>query len=283
MKYLLNKLVRFEHVFPKSSTNYWKENHYRTYLLVKRLQHYFYRMLPPKHLINYDKIIDKSIPVLIVNYNRCQSLMQLVEWLLHLDDVVSIIILDNASTYPPLLQYYDSLDLPNVQVIRFQKNHKLKKLIAISQTMQQYDYYVVTDADLIPYSDTKNDILSRMKEMLDKYKDINHIGASLSIEDIPDHYPLKNVVQKWEEQFWEQPIEKGVFEACVDTTFGMYRSNSFIMELYPALRLGKNYTLKHVDWYMDPSNLCDESQYNMAKTTSISTWNTRLKNCIPGL
>lgn len=251
--------------------------------MANRLKHYFHRLNPPKHLINYDKIIDKSIPVIIINYNRCQTLMQMVDWLLQLDDEVSIIILDNASTYPPLLKYYDSLDLPNVQVKRFQKNHKLDRMIAISQTMQQYDYYIVTDADLAPYPTTKKDILSRMKAMLEKHKDINHIGASLSIEDIPDHYPLKEAVQKWEGQFWTHPREENVYEALIDTTFGMYRGDSYLMELYPALRLGKDYSLKHVDWYVDPSNLSHENLFNINSATNVSTWNTRLKNCIPGL
>lgn len=248
VEYLLSKIVRFEHIFPKSSTSYLKENHYRTYLMANRVKHYFYRLNPPTGIINYDKIIDNTIPVIIINYNRCQTLIQMVDWLLHLDEAVSIIILDNASTYPPLLKYYDSIDLPNVQIKRFKKNHKLNKMIAISQTMQRYDYYVVTDADLIPYADTKGNILGRMKAMLEKYKDINHIGASLSIEDIPDHYPLKNAVRKWEGQFWTHPREENVYEAFVDTTFAMYRGDSYLMELYPALRLGKNYSLKHVDW-----------------------------------
>ena len=283
VEYLLSKIVRFEHIFPKSSTSYWKENHYRTYRLANRLKHHFYRVMPPKNIINYDKVINNSIPVLIVNSNRCQTLMQMVDWLLQLDDAVSIIILDNASTYPPLLNYYDSLDYPNVQVKRFKKNHKLNKLTAISQTLQQYQYYVLTDADLVPYAETKINILGRMKMMLEKYQDVNHIGASLGIDDIPDHYPLKNAVQKWEGKFWTHPREEGVFEACVDTTFAMYRSNSYVMEFYPSLRLGKNYSLKHVDWYVDPSNLSHENEYNMAATTNVSTWNTRLKNCIPGL
>jgi len=181
-------------------------------------------MMLPKHLIQYDKIIDGSIPVIIINYNRCQTLMQMVDWLLNLDDAVSIIIIDNASAYPPLLQYYDTLDLPNVQVKRFTKNHCLNKVIAISQTMQQFDYYVITDADLIPYQNTKGDILTRMKSMLEKYK-----------------------------------------------------------ELYPALRLGKNYSLKHVDRYVDPLNLSEENKFNIKTSTGVSTWNTRLKNAIPGL
>ena len=142
------------------------EKHYRLYLLKNRLKHYYYRWNAPKEWIQYDKIIANSIPVIIINYNRCQTLMQMVEWLQNLNDKVSIIIVDNASTYPPLLEYYDSLDYPNTQVLRFAENHCLNKVIAISQTMKSNDYYVITDSDLIPYPDTSPDMLSRMKTCL---------------------------------------------------------------------------------------------------------------------
>lgn len=277
MEYLMDKVTRFEHYFPKSSTNYLKERHYRLYLLKNMVKHYYYRAIPPKHLIQYDKIIDGSIPIIIVNYNRYNTLVPLIDWLMNLDSTVSIIIVDNASTYQPLLDFYDVLDLPNLQVLRFDENHGLNKLIAISQTMQTYDYYVVTDADLIPYSDTGSDILERMKKMLLKYKDINHIGASLEVKDIPDHYPLRDAVLKWEGQFWKIKREEEVFEAFVDTTFGMYRSESQVMKLYPALRLGKPYTLKHVDWYIDPGAINDETKFTLETMSTVSTWMTRLK------
>jgi len=273
----MDKVTRFEHYFPKSSTNYLKEKHYRLYLLKNFVKHHFYRMLPPRQLIQYDKIVDGSLPIIIVNYNRYDTLMPLVEWLMGLDTKVSIIIVDNASSYQPLLDFYDTLDFPNLQVLRFEENHGLNKLIAISQTMKAYDYYVVTDADLIPYADTRSDILERMKEMLVKYDDINHIGASLEIKDIPDHYPLKEGVLKWEGQFWKIKREDGVFEAFVDTTFGMYRSKSQVMKLYPALRLGNPYTLKHVDWYIDPNAITAETKYTLKTMSSVSTWMTRLK------
>ena len=239
--------------------------------------------MPPRHLVQYDKIIDGSIPVVIINYNRYDTLLKLIEWLLHLDTKVSIIVVDNNSSYAPLLHFYEQLDLPNVQIMRFTENHGLNKLIAISQTMKQFEHYVVTDADLVPYPNTGTDILDRMKAMLDKYKDINHIGASLEIKDIPDYYPLKDAVLKWENQWWNVSREDGVFEAFVDTTFGMYRNDSHVMDLYPALRLGNPYTLKHVDWYIDPTAISEETKHNMDTMSSISTWMTRLKTTLPDL
>jgi len=281
VEYLIDKVTRFEHYFPKSSTDYLKENHYRLYLIKNRIKYFVYRAYPPKHLIDYSKVATDSIPIMIINYNRCETLMQMVDWLRSLNDKVSIIIADNASSYPPLLEYYAQLDLPNVQVIRFEENHGLSKLIELSQTLKDFKYYVLTDPDLIPYKNTSPDILNRMMEMMDKYRDINHIGASLEINDIPDHYPLKEAVVKWEERFWKVSREPGVYEAFVDTTFGMYRSNSQVTRLYPALRLGNPYTLKHVDWYLDPVNISPETQFNMNKKSGLNSWMNRLEATVP--
>jgi len=283
VEYLIDKVTRFEHYFPKSSTDYLKENHYRLYLLKNKIKHHIYRTFPPRHLINFDKVAKDSMPILIINYNRYETLNQMVDWLLRLHQAVSIIILDNASNYKPLLQYYDQLDIPNVQVVHFPENYGLTKLIALSQTLQDFDYYVVTDPDLLPYESTRPDILQRMKDTLDKYKDINHVGASLEINDIPDHYPLKDAVLKWETQWWKVKREPGVYEAFVDTTFGMYRSNSEVMKLYPALRLGNPYTLKHVDWYLDPHGLDPEAKHGLKTKTVLSSWMTRLSNTLPDL
>ncbi len=239
--------------------------------------------MPPRHLIDYTKIADGSIPILIINYNRLDTLKVMVKWLQSLNNKVSIIIADNASCYPPIHDYYDQLDEPNVQVIRFKENHGLSKLIALSQTLKQYKYYVITDPDLVPYENTNPDMLQRMMVMLDKYKDINHIGASLEYKDLPNHYPLKKAVVAWEERFWKVSREEGVYEAFVDTTFGMYRSNSVVMKLYPALRLGNPYTLKHVDWYIDPSNLCAETKHRIATKSGLNSWMNRLDAAVKGL
>jgi len=283
VEYLIDKVTRFEHYFPKSSTNYLKENHYRLYLIKNKIKHYLYRTFPPSHLIDFDKVAKESIPILIINYNRHETLRQMVDWLLSLNQEVSIIILDNASDFEPLLQYYDQLDIPNVQVVHFPENYGLKKLIAMSQTLKGFKYYVVTDPDLVPYDNTNPDILKRMMDTLDKYKDINHVGASLEIKDIPDHYPLKEAVLKWETQWWKVNREPGVYEAFVDTTFGMYRSDSEVMKLYPALRLGHPYTLKHVDWYLDPRFIDTEDRHGLKTKTGLSSWMTRLSNTLPEL
>lgn len=46
--------------------------------------------------------------IFIVNRNRHEAMVRLVDWL-RAGGTRRIVILDNASTYPPLLQYYDAL------------------------------------------------------------------------------------------------------------------------------------------------------------------------------
>ena len=50
-----------------------------------------------------------NFPVYIVNRNRLTTTKRLVDWLLQSQDLEKIVILDNQSTYEPLLEYYSNL------------------------------------------------------------------------------------------------------------------------------------------------------------------------------
>ena len=64
-----------------------------------------------------------SIPVIIISFNQLFYLNQLVNFLLK-RGFSNIVIIDNNSTYPPLLDYFDSLSENNNITI-----HKLSKNI----------------------------------------------------------------------------------------------------------------------------------------------------------
>jgi len=68
--------------------------------------------------IDHSKIPNGAMPIMINNFNRLELLKKQVNWLLTLKDPVAIIIVDNKSTLPPLLEYYEHLSHPNVQVIK---------------------------------------------------------------------------------------------------------------------------------------------------------------------
>ena len=63
----------------------------------------------------------RDIPVFIINRNRLDAMRRLINWLIDAGSK-RVIIMDNASDYPPLLAYYDALPA-GVKVMRLDVNH----------------------------------------------------------------------------------------------------------------------------------------------------------------
>lgn len=225
---------------------------------------------------DHQKIPAGAMPVLINNFNRLELLQKQIDWLLSLDDKVAIIIIDNLSDYPPLLEFYQRIDHPLVQVVYLHFNSWRKGAEYIgSKKLPGFDKFIITDSDLLPYPNTPTNLIRHLSNLLDKYPAYNHIGTSLEINDIPDHYPLKKTVQKYESNFWPpnaKELNDEVFEAKIDTTFAMYRKDSTILKTEPALRTKRPYTLQHIDWYVDPNGQSDEFQHYLDSCKSFATW-----------
>ncbi|TXC65329.1 hypothetical protein FSC37_02025 [Piscinibacter aquaticus] len=90
----------------------------------------------------------RDIPVFIVNRNRHEAMVRLIDWL-RAGGTRKIVILDNASTYPPLLQYYDALP-QGVNVLRLPQNHG--PYVLWQQRVHEVldTPYVLTDSDIVP-------------------------------------------------------------------------------------------------------------------------------------
>ncbi len=63
---------------------------------------YLFELLRPSQITDYRKI-----PIIINNFNRLDSMKQLIESL-EKRGYTNIFIIDNLSTYPPLLEYYNT-------------------------------------------------------------------------------------------------------------------------------------------------------------------------------
>lgn len=230
------------------------------------------------HLIepDYSKISRDTTPVLINNFNRLDLLKQQIDWLFSLDDPVSIIIVDNQSSYPPLLDFYKKINHPLLQVIYLNFNSWRKGVEYIGKKkLRGFEKFIITDSDLLPFSGTPKNLVTHLSRLLDKYPYYNHVGTSLEINDLPDHNPLKQTIVDYEARFWS-PIAKSfneeVFVAKVDTTFAMYRKSSTILATEPALRTQRPYTLKHVDWYLNPKEHSEEYDFYLKSCKSFATW-----------
>jgi hypothetical protein len=205
-----------------------------------------------------------------------------MHWVESLNGRKSYIILDNNSSFPPLLEYYKELEiLDNCQILYLGYNSGLKGIADLAFGLKSVKNFIISDVDLVPFSTTPRDIIEKMREKLDKYPQIDKVGASLEIKDIPKNFIFYRQVMEWEQQFWPPQclkLDSESFLANTDTTFAMYRNFRTVLEFGKSIRLNRPYTLKHPDWYIDPESVSDEILFYIENCLpTISTWTSMLK------
>src|SRR5581483_1069322 len=198
-------------------------------------------------------------PVIINCRDRLSPLVSLVEWLERVGQD-EIYLLDNDSTYPPLLDYYEKS--PH-EVIRLGENlgHQALWLTdVLKDRIFSSEHYVYTDPDIVPLPECPPDAFDFFRDVLERFPEYHKVGFGLRIDDIPDHYRFKAEVVAWEEQFWGQSLASGLFRAPIDTTFALYRARGG-HDLDKAIRTGYPYLARHVSWYCDSRNPSAEERY----------------------
>ena len=138
-----------------------------------------------------------TIPIFIVSYNRLSYLKQLVK-VLEEREYNNIY---NNSTYPPLIEYYKSIQH---KVIYLEKNLGHMAFWK-SSLFDKYrnDFYVLTDPDVIPLEECPNDFLEIFFKTLEKYPFVRKVGFSLKIDDLPTDNVFLDEVFNWEKQFYK--------------------------------------------------------------------------------
>ncbi|MCH6201347.1 hypothetical protein MMU07_17320 [Aquiflexum sp. LQ15W] len=215
----------------------------------------------------------QDIPVIINNFNRLDCLQQQVAWL-ERAGMRHIYIIDNASTYPPLLAYYRQTPYTVFLLNRNVGFMALWKTILFQRFRN--DYYIYTDPDIIPIEECPVDAVYFFYTLLQKYSQVEKVGFGLTIDDLSDYYPLKAKVQAWESKFWSEPVEANVYAAPIDTTFALYRPGSMGGSELKALRTGGLYRARHLSWYVNPGQLPEEELYYMQHAGSSSSWTAEL-------
>jgi len=213
-------------------------------------------------------------PIFIISFNRPSMLRQLIGRLEKFRVEEGIVVVDNASTYPPLLDYYSALPYP---VIRLNTNygHTVMGYLWTDQAFRKRYrldscHYVYSDCDVRPVNDCPDDFMDVFARLLDKYPDTEKVGFGLAIDDLPDHSDLKkfkDVDEGWrgiwlrQESYWTKQLEPGVFAAPIDTTFALRRAGTTPGLGEKAIRTGYPRLAQHLPWYLDSDNLDAEYQY----------------------
>ena len=186
------------------------------------------------------------------------------------------VIVDQGSTWPLAKDYLTAMEAAGVTVLRRGGGHP--RTLWDWEPFRQLcsdDLYVVTDCDVVPSDDCPLDWPKRLYQLLDAYPEYSKVGLGLRLDRIPDTYLRKDHVLKWEQKFWDEPLDDGVYKAPIDTTLAMYRplqERSFDITLN-ALRTGYPYVADHVAWYEDYDELDEELRwYHEHAEPGISYW-----------
>ncbi|WP_233357644.1 glycosyltransferase family A protein [Haloflavibacter putidus] len=214
----------------------------------------------------------KKTPIFINNYNRLETLQQLLNSL-ETRGYTNLHILDNQSTYPPLVEFYKKTDY---HVHFLKKNYGSKALWKSGLWFKyMHSYFVYTDSDVVPVEECPADFLNYFYSLLKKHPQVHKVGFSLKLDDLPDTFKNKEKVIEWEKNYYNKTLEKNVYLAPIDTTFALYRPFSKAGKrsgATPIVRTGFPYQARHLPWYVDSDNLSEEEKYYQKSIQTRTHW-----------
>lgn len=244
---------------------------------------YVHLAMYAKHILWYSTHCKKpdyyNIPIVINNFNRLTYLQLLIQSL-EKRGYFNIYIIDNHSTYPPLLDYYNNCPYT---VFRLGKNLGFRSLWRCElYELFKRSFYVYTDSDIVLDDLCPNDFMQVFANALKKHPTCMKVGFGLRIDDLPAHYKNRDKVLEHESQFWSKPIDDLFYEAEIDTTFALYRPYCYghADGRHKMLRSGKPYLAKHAPWYVDSDNLSEEEKYYALSCSQETHWTEQEKNNI---
>jgi len=187
--------------------------------------------------------------------------------------------MDFGSTFVPTLKYLKNLEHKRIKVYWKEKlNNKRQFNVRIDEIVQDYfkshpaSNYVVTDPD-ITLDNTDGDILRVYAYLLKILPEYYIVGPTLRIDDIPDHYPLKEevVFRGWEAFYHSRKVNTIQYKdklvkyilVMIDTTFAMNRAGTHWRRHRRAARVLPPYGARHLEWYLDPTDLTPDQEYYM--------------------
>lgn len=204
-------------------------------------------------------------PIFINCRDRVTDLRELVAWL-ELAEYERIILLDNDSSYPPLLDFYE--ETPH-EVVKLNENLGSRSIWRAGLVPSD-EYWVYTDPDVIPIEPCPPDVLKFLYELLQVHVHPK-AGLGLYLEDLPETF----LHLRWEQDLvaprrllgsyqplWRAPTVGGaavsVYDSLVDTSFALWRPG--VQHTLVGLRTGLPYQARHMPWYRD-SDPSEEERY----------------------
>lgn len=203
---------------------------------------------------NVQGTMDTSIPVYVIACNNVTYVSEMVNALLCRKVSSDIRVVDNGSTYCPMLGYLAFLERlgGSVTVIRLPENRGPHVVYTLPDLPVRY---ALTDPDLLLPPAVNEHTLSLLAALADKYH-AHKVGFALDISE-PQKlrqgvYFAGQTIAAWESVYWTAEtctLEDGspVYFASIDTTFAVHTSTNVAG---PSLRVAGAYTCRHLPWYL---------------------------------
>lgn len=227
----------------------------------------------------------KDTPIVILNRDRLTPVKKLVASLKS-RNYNNIIVIDNMSTYQPLLNWYTEENLD----VYFNTNPEYNNCYALNHLAYEAKnpkfveivstHYAYTDSDVYPIDDTPENFIDDMIFLIDKYN-IHKVGMSIKIDDLNLSDPLLKHVYDYEITYWNDEIIDGDFKLYphpIDTTFSVYAPNTPASWSSNCFRIGLPYTIIHQPFYYTKDNMPeDEIHYLRHQNVNSSNWSKLVK------
>lgn len=195
-----------------------------------------------------------------------------------------VIIVDNCSTYKPLLEWYKvcPYKVLSTEGINLSTYNRFIWEMNLPEMYTAENYYAVTDSDL-GFDGVPKNFIDILLDDLIWNEGIIKSGLSLKIDDLPNN-AYANRYRESEKNNFPSPGANGFYGVPVDTTFAVYSKDrcknianmwrapnaevpdSFLDHhyFYRSHRSPSPYIVKHLPWYMDINNLTEEQQYHIS-------------------
>jgi hypothetical protein len=241
-------------------------------------------------------------PVFVNSFNQYTYLSGIID-ALHLNGFKQIFVLDQASEYPPLLDYFISQSFQSkARLISIGRNIGPREAVRFVRSLG-FGTFVFTDPDIEVPKSMDPYFLSTLFETSRRYR-CKKVGLAL---DISEPHRFKDIkckdssgrelgIVEWESRFWRHKIESKIFRAPVDTTFFLYFEGvglDFRRSLGGRIRNvvsgrvfdsiangwgadlrvgGAGFVARHLPWYLDDPVPLEEVEFYRKAATQWSNW-----------
>jgi len=196
----------------------------------------------------------EEIPIVVIAYNNLFFVRNFIEQIKQYKN--PIILLDNKSTYTPLLEYYKEIKAElgsKIDIRLLDKNYGYGVISFYENRLP--NIYILSDPDLQLNPKMPANFSDIMFELSNKYQS-NKISLALDISDKDkfvecSKYEGTSTIYHWEKQFWEKPVADSQYElydSPIDGASTFFLKNKNIIEKR-QLRIAGDFTAKHLPWY----------------------------------